>query len=1123
MNYEKSENGSKDLLSAGGEITDLLIRNKLKYQSLFEHMNTGFAYLKVEKDQQNDPCDFVVFECNTAFKRITGVTKRNIIGEKVSKLYNLKLDWLSAIYNNVTKVSLTGEPLHIETYIKKYHKYISYSVYYPSEGYIEFLVNDITEVKDIKELKRISMYFSARFINTPVGKINDEIDNALYEIGQFYDAERCCIFQYNEEQNSFECTNRWEMNDLGMSAKYEKTNLDEFEWLINQINHDRIVKITNLDELPAEAVKEREYFTYLGYKSLLFLPITYEEKVFGVIKLVTFHYEKVWPFEQIDLLRIICTIFASALKRKGMDEALQKEIDKLVKLKKVLKDSEEKYRKLTLSIQDGIIMLDSEGKIVNWNKAAETIFGYSHSEVAGRRLHQLIVPPELMSRAERNFEAFKVTGEGKFVNKVTQIHAMKKDGTRFVAEISTSTIKLKGTMHVVGIVRDITERREIQKKMLDAMDTAEAANKAKSQFLANISHEIRTPMNGIIGFMDLLAKTPHTHQQDDYIAEIKTASDVLLSLINDLLDFSKIEANKLELENIEFNLRKVMEEVTSLFSMRAYAKGIEIYARIDDELPLSVVGDPGKLKQVMENLISNAVKFTHKGKVIVTAKQVSQTEEEAEVLFSVTDTGIGISEYDIRKLFEPFTQADASTTRKFGGTGLGLTICEKLVEMMSGKIEVQSEPGEGATFSFSIRFNIVQTETKTPEYLKDLQILVADSDSTNREIVKYYLEDAGCLVTEAENGEEVIERLRDNASKGKQISVALLNYDMPDQEGLELADRIKSDNEIKDTILNLFTHYANPCDRKAARGKGIAELILKPVYKNDLYTAILASMGKAEHSLSMTTGNAAVEVIFDDYQKSHTRLLLVEDNATNQKLAISILRNAGLRCDIAENGYEALEAMKDKQYDLVLMDCQMPEMDGYEATKLIRLREEEKSHIPIIAMTANVMKSDIENCIASGMDDYISKPFRSNDLLEIIANWIHNQKSEQTGAQQKESISKEELSEDTMSDIPHILDQLALDQKIDREGIYEIYNEFVTMLPASLKKIQDAIDIGNLTEIRIGAHTLKGAAATLHLRSLSGIAAELEMQSKEGNICLCGNYLEKITEYCQANIQNIDL
>lgn len=831
-----------------------------------------------------------------------------------------------------------------------------------------------------------------------------------------------------------------------------------------------------------------------------------------------------------DLISTALTIGANPMEGMTGDKALQ---NYLTKLERLLTDHE---GNLTNSLQEALIMLDDEGRIVRWNRAAENIFGYQYKEVYGLKLHDFLIPTELKKRAEESFQLFQSTGTGRYINKMTEVHARKKDGSNFIAEISISSISLMGKTHAIGIVRDITERRKAQKKLLDAMDAAQAANKAKSQFLANISHEIRTPMNGIIGFLDLLSKTSLNSQQLEYLREIQTSSEALLGLINDLLDFSKIEANKMELEHIEFNVIKLIEDEVSSFSLRAYAKGIELHAKIDDRIPLRVKGDPGKLKQIMENLIGNAVKFTHKGKVIVTAEAYSTNKDHIDILFCIEDTGIGIKESEKGKLFDPFTQVDASTTRKFGGTGLGLSICEKLVEMMSGKITVQSEFGKGSAFSFAVCFKKVQEDNDQTEIIKEgelkgLRVLVADPSSTNREIVRYYLEGAGGIVYEAENAGQSLKLLIDTAQSGSPVNVVLLNKDFPDRKGIDLAAEINSNYQLQSVAINLFTSYAEPEEQNNQSAKNISGWIYKPVFRNELINSILISLGKSGRIFDtdvdkpMDTGKQKDETVFDDNIKKNARFLLAEDNITNQRLVATILRNAGFSYDIAQNGREAIEAVDKKHYSLVFMDCQMPELDGYEATRQIRQKEAGKKHLAIVAMTANVMKSDIERCLNSGMDDYISKPFKANELLETAAKWLTKEFSEeeQLNGSQAVVLPDDNSSDGEAVDIRGILNQLSENQKIDLNDIYEIYNDFVDMLPESLQKLQRAVDSVDFKKIILESHTIKGASATLRLKDVSEIAAELEKQGKVEDITKCRYNMERLSEYCKEHIKNISL
>lgn len=674
------------------------------------------------------------------------------------------------------------------------------------------------------------------------------------------------------------------------------------------------------------------------------------------------------------------------LKEKKPGYELKNEIKKRIRLKSQLKESENKFNILTLSIQDAIIIIDYSQRVVNWNKAAEDMFGYTFREVCGKNLHKLITPPEAMLKADIGFKKFALTGSGRLVDKMTEVNAIKKDGTIFRAEISISRVKIKGKNHVVGIVRDVTERMLTREKIIEAIEAAEAANIAKSQFLANMSHEIRTPMNGIIGFMELLSETQLNSLQTDYLHEMKLASVSLLELINDLLDFSKIEANKMELDNVEFDLVKVINEVAAVFSVKARAKGIAFNVNIDSSIPALLRGDRRRLKQVIDNLVSNAVKFTKAGRVDIELKKADESAERVYILFRVADTGIGISGQDTGRLFMPFTQADASTTRKYGGTGLGLAISAKIVEMMSGKITAESEMGKGSVFKFTIGFD------------------------------------------KAENYEK------------------------------------------KKLLCSNLENTADTCNES---------------------------------------------------WKSSARILLAEDNPTNQKLTVSILKSAGLSCDIAENGIEAVKAVQAAKYSLVLMDCQMPELDGYEATRLIRNTEAGERHLTIIAMTANALKSDYEKCIISGMDDYISKPFKTTELLNLIEKWINTGSGSgnaEVGMEQQvvqSALSLSDRIEAVMPEVCGTLDELAQDQKIDRDILYEIFYEFAGTLHCQLDKIVKAVDSSEFPVISMQAHTLKGASAGLRLGAISNMAAELEKYGREGDIVLCREAAHELLACCE--------
>lgn|GEM_PF-767608 len=784
-----------------------------------------------------------------------------------------------------------------------------------------------------------------------------------------------------------------------------------------------------------------------------------------------------------------------------------------------LQKSEAKHKAMIANISDVISIVDQNGIVRYKSPNVFHLFGWPVEDLIG--LHYLeIVHPDDRGLVK---QAFAELFSREHSRKELEFRYRCKNGSYKMIELKANA--LLADTNINGILvsyHDITDSINAKNEMIKAKEEAEAANRIKSEFIANMSHEIRTPMNGIIGFLDLLSQTSLDNQQREYIKEMELASSSLMGQINDLLDYSKIEADHLELEHIEFNLRKVIEEVASLFTPRAFAKGVEIHALIDNALPVALTGDPARLKQVVENLVNNAVKFTNEGKIVITVKMTAQTDNMVEVLFEVDDTGIGISDSEKQRLFRPFTQIDASTTRKYGGTGLGLAISQRIINLMAGEITVESTEGDGSTFRFAVEFEKGQEVRESLEVaqvgMKGLSVLVVDGSATSREIVRYYLEDAGCRVVEAENGEQALRILQEDALGGGAIKIALLDYVMPGLNGLELAARIRADEGLSNIKLGLLMSLAAPFDREAAEKLGILTFISKPVCKYELFEGILNGIGLLDRSELKNRRRQVADHPVRSYDPQRpVKILLAEDNLTNQKMAAAILRNAGYSCDVAVNGFDAVKAMEAATYDLVLMDCQMPEMDGYEATKHIRHSESGRKHTTIIAMTANAMKRDRDNCIKAGMDDYISKPFRTDTMLQVIKKWL-NKPAAETDA----TWPEDDPPDNTQVDIPRILDELIFTQMLDRDVVYEIYNEFVEHLPETLKEMQYAVDAGDFPAITMQAHTFKGASASLHLTRLAQYTAELEKHGRAGDIILCRKSLAAIIEYCQINLKNIN-
>ena len=756
--------------------------------------------------------------------------------------------------------------------------------------------------------------------------------------------------------------------------------------------------------------------------------------------------------------------------------------------------SESKNKLLATIVEqssEAIWTRDLTGAITSWNSGAAAMFGYPPTEAVGRALQVGVsTPAEEEARRQRLAAGHKFSYDAK---------AFTRTGTAIDIQVAVAPLLDDANKCIgsIAVARDVTQHKRSEEALRLAREAAEAASHAKSSFLARMSHEIRTPMNGVLGMTELLLETGLTSTQRKYAETVQRSGQNLLGIINDLLDFSKIEAGKLELENVDMDVRRTIEDVVDLLAERAHSKGLELACSIPANLPTHVKGDPLRLGQVLTNLVGNAIKFTEQGSVVIRVSAVEDAAKKVTMRFEVSDTGVGIRTDAQTRIFDEFSQADGSTTRKHGGSGLGLAISKQLVEMMGGSIQVESAPGAGSTFAFTASFEKQETqpqETAPMGMLTGVRALIVESTAINRGILHSQMSNWGMTNRVAATPEQAIELLAEAAARGAPYDIAIIDLALPGMDALELARTIRVRADIGKVRLVMLTR--RQVDIRNAREAGIDACLAKPVRQTVLYECLVNVMaGQPQDAVAAPSVREPLSAAPSGLRGN---ILLVEDNLINQQVALGILQLQGYNVTVVNNGREALDAHTHGAFDLVLMDCHMPEMDGFEATREMRAREQASggNRLPIIALTANAMAQDRQACLDAGMDDHLSKPFSMLTLQEMLDRWMPQAAKQSHAA---------ELAAQATAKAAEVLDRQVLDQlgKVRTNGKSEllarVINLYLAESPKLLQRIKQAARAGDAREIASAAHSLKSSSANVGAKVLSRYCEDIETSARRAD------------------------
>ena len=835
-----------------------------------------------------------------------------------------------------------------------------------------------------------------------------------------------------------------------------------------------------------------------GYGSMISMPLVEKGDAFGALNIFS---ASAGGFDEDNIISLHRV--AAALSH-GILALRNEEARKLAEAN--LKNAEERSRLLLDCAGEGIFGVDLKGVVTFINPAGAAMLGYMPDELLGHSVHEMVHH----TKKDGSYYPAEECHMGKsFREGITTMVAdevlWRRGGEPF--DVHYTSVPMTKDEEIVGAVvtfRDVTELNKLTAELERAREDAEDANAAKSDFLAKMSHEIRTPMNAIIGMSHLCLQTELTAKQHDYLVKVYNSSQSLLGIINDILDFSKIEAGKMSIEYIDFDLEEVVDNVMNMVTVKAEEKELELVCRIDKDVPLWVKGDPVRISQIITNLLSNAVKFTDKGEIVLSIDKKTEDDRGMMVQFSIEDTGIGLTKEQIGKLFQSFAQADASTTRKYGGTGLGLAICKKLAELMGGEIWVESDYGKGSRFSFSVRFEKTDEIQKSVALyvatvdLQGMRVLVVDDNATSREILTSELTRFGFKVSQAASGFDALEKVEEN--RKKPFDLIVMDWKMPGMTGIEAAERIRAMKELEKTPQVLMvTAYGREEIMKQAAGVGIKGFLVKPVNRSVLFDTIMEIFGK-ESSRRKKKAVKSMKGSDELRRLNGVKVLLTEDNEINQQVATEMLEGAGVTVKIANNGKEALDAVAAEDFDAVLMDIQMPVMDGLQAASAIRSElgiNAEK--LPVIAMTAHAMVEDREKSLKAGMNDHITKPINPEELFRTLLKWVKVPEGRVPEPKPEKAPEKKDKPELALNDLPGVSVKQAMVRLGGNTALYlKLVRKFLAESRDSASKIADMLDDGRVDDAKTEAHTMKSVAGNLGADGLSDSARLLDINLKSG-------------------------